>query len=563
MNNKIKIIAITGALVATSIVSCKDEFLNRPPVGAISENAISNATGVDGALVQAYRTLIGNNIANWYTSPWNWVWGSVRSGEAYKGSEPNDQNQLNPIERYEVLPNNGSVRDKWRAVYDGVGMANGAIRLIALATDMDDDAKSKAMGEARFLRGFHHFEAKRTFNRVPYVAETATTTEDYRSLSNSVDIWPQIEEDLKYAYENLPSTQSELGRVNKWQAGAFYGKALLYQKKFAEAKAVFDDVIANGVTNKNEKFGLLPKYSDVFRGANENSKEVIFGVQTTVTDNSNFANAFLDAELTNPHNDGPGGCCGFYQPSQTLANTFKTDGGLPLDNPHASNVKQHENSPADFPDRGSFDPRLDHTVGRVGVSYLDWGPAKSTWIRQLSSGGPFIPKKNVHTKAELASGFQAPGAWGQPESGRNILVMRYSDLVLMAAECEAELGNLAKALEYVNMIRTRAANPDDFVKDADGDPEADYEVANYPSFGSKEEALQAIKTERVLELAMEGHHFYDLVRWGDAEAEIDAYISREAPIRTHLKDASFGSEDLYLPIPEFVISQSGGSITQN
>src|SRR5690349_1581580 len=99
MKNRRKFTSIlaTGVLVATSVVSCSEEFLDRPPLGAISEVALANEAGVNGSLIQAYRTLRGSNVANWYTSPWNWVWGSVRSEEAYKGSESSDQNQLNPI----------------------------------------------------------------------------------------------------------------------------------------------------------------------------------------------------------------------------------------------------------------------------------------------------------------------------------------------------------------------------------------------------------------------------------------------------------------------------------
>src|SRR5690606_6051990 len=220
--------------------------------------------------------------------------------------------------------------------------------------------------------------------------------------------------------DNLPETQAQIGRVNKWAAGAFLAKSKLYQKKYQEALDIFDDLIDFGKTSAGEAYGLLDKFSDVFRGAYENSKEVIFGVQSTVGDGTGGSNANLENELPNPHNDGPGGCCGFYQPSQTLANSFKTTAdGLPDPNQHATNMLQQENSPSDFPYRGRVDPRLDWTVGRIGVEYLDWGIAKPSWIRNLPNGGPFLPKKNIHTQAEVGS-YQISGGWGQPTSGRNI-----------------------------------------------------------------------------------------------------------------------------------------------
>jgi starch-binding outer membrane protein, SusD/RagB family len=567
MRNKIKITSIltAGFIAASTIYSCKDEFLDRTPLGAISETAISNAAGVNGSLIQAYRTLRGANVGNWYTSPYNWVWGSIRSEEAYKGSESSDQNILNPIEAYAALPNNGAIRSKWDACYDGVGMANTTLRLIPLAKDLTAEQATQIQAEARFIRGFHHFEAKRNFNKAPYVGEEVTTTEQFQAIKNDTDIYPQIEADLQFAFDNLTETKSEKGRVNKWAAGAFLAKVYLYQKKYNEAKALFDQIIANGKTSAGEKYGLLSKYSDVFKGDFENSKEVIFGVQASVGDGTPGNNGNVETELPNPHNDGPGGCCGFYQPSQTLANSFRTtDAGLPAPNLHASPVLQHENAPATFPDRGTFDPRLDHTVGRVGIQYLDWGLAKPSWIRNLPNGGPFLPKKNIHYNSERGK-YQTAGGWGQSISGKNILVMRYADLLLMAAECEVSAtgGSLAKATEYVNMVRNRAANPDDFVR-ANGVLEANYRVAPYATFASADQATAAIRHERLVELAMEGHRFYDLVRWGVAESVLDTYIAREKGRMTYLEGADFRApEDEYLPIPEGVIAQSKGNLTQN
>jgi starch-binding outer membrane protein, SusD/RagB family len=565
MKNKIKVTAIltAGFIAASTVYSCKDEFLNRPPLGAISENALANAAGVNGALIQAYRSLTGANVGAWYTNAYNWVFGSVRAEEAYKGSEASDQADLNPIETYAVLPGNPVINTKWTSCYDGVGMANGVLRLLPKATDLSADQALQIEAEAKFIRGFHHFEAKRNFNKAPYVDETAINPEDYQAIKNDGDIYPQIEADLKFAYDNLTPTKADKGRVNKWAAGAFLAKVYLYQKKYNDAKALFDQIIASGVTSSGEKYALLDKFSDVFKGDFENSKEIIFGIQYTVGDATQGANANLETELANPHNDGPGGCCGFFQPSQTLANSFRTDAlGMPVANPHATPVTNHENS---GPDRGTFDPRIDHTVGRVGIQFLDWGPAKSSWIRN-NYGGPYLPMKPIFYSSEKAK-YQTAGGWGQNRTGKNTLLMRYADLLLMAAEAEVDAtgGSLAKALEYVNLVRNRAKNPADFVKNATtGLNEANYVVAPYTAFADKATATTAIRHERLMELSMEGHRFYDLVRWGIAESVLDAYIAREKTRMSYLASADFkASEDSYLPIPESAISQSAGNLTQN
>ena len=579
---KIKNKIISAAVVFSTLIaySCKDSFLDQAPLGAISEVSLANSAGVNGSLINAYRTLTGSNIGNWYTSPMNWAWGGVRADDSYKGSESSDQGpQLNPVERYELLPDNTSARDKWTACYDGVGMCNVTLRLLKGAKDISATDAKTIEAQARFLRGYHHFEARRCFKNVPFVDEKAVSSSDFQSLKNDADIYPQIETEVKFAFDNLPATQSQLGRVNKWAAGALLGKIYLYQGKFAEAKAMFDQVLTNGVTNKNEKYGLIDNFQDIFKGDFENGKESIFAVQYTVGDGTGGANSNKDAELTNPHNDGPGGCCGFYQPSQTFANSFKTDAnGLPLLTTfNNSDVKQQENNPdikdkdgkivtkGDFPDNGQFDPRIDWSIGRVGVPYLDFGMALPSWIRNSPNGGPFIPKKFIQFKSEVGK-YYIGGGWGQAQSGKNIYIMRTADLLLMAAEAEIEVGDMNKARDYVNQVRKRAASPTGMVMNlANTAPAGNYMIKQYTApWTDKAVARLATRHERLIELGMEGHRFFDLVRWGIADQVLNAYLAKEVISRSHLKDAKFTKgKDEYLPIPQNVIDQGVGNLKQN
>lgn len=553
--------------VAASCVisSCSEEFLDRPPLGSISENALANENGVNGSLLVAYRALQGKQIGAWYTSPNNWLWGGVRSDDAYKGSEALDQaTEINPVERFEVLPSGPAVNNKWRAVYDAIGMANITIRLLNDTPEIPDDRRSNILAQARFLRGFNHFEAVRHYKNVAYVDETVITTEQYRAIVNTQNIYPQIEADLQFAVDNLPLTQPQIGRVNRWAAMAFLAKVYLYQNKYAEAKGLFDQLIANGTTSNGTRYGLEAEFKNVFRGEFENGKEVIFSIQYTVGDGSGGANSNIELELTNPHNDGPVGCCGFYQPAQSLVNAYKTTNGLPqIDTYNQVNVRNHESNPTDFPDRGQFDPRLDYTVGRIGITYKDYGPAAATWIRQLSSGGPWLPNKHIQWRDEVGP-FFIPGSWGQGQLGKNQILMRYADLLLMAAECEVEVGSLATAQLYVNQIRARAKGST-VVTNAAGVPEADYQIELYTTaWADKDVARKAVRFERYLELAMEGHRFFDLVRWGVAAQVMSEFLARESVRRGHIAGASFqAGKDEYLPIPEFVVNQSLGNIQQN
>ena len=134
--------------------------------------------------------------------------------------------------------------------------------------------------------------------------------------------------------------------------------------------------------------------------------------------------------------------------------------------------------------------------------------------------------------------------------------MRYADLLLMAAECEVEVGSLEKAREYVNLVRDRAAKSTPIMDG--GKPAANYNVALYTaSWTDKNIARSAVHFERGIELGMEGHRFFDLVRWGTADVVMNAFIRREATVRTHMAGAQFRKgKDEYLPIPEFAIQQS-------
>jgi hypothetical protein len=128
----------------------------------------------------------------------------------------------------------------------------------------------------------------------------------------------------------------------------------------------------------------------------------------------------------------------------------------------------------------------------------------------------------------------------------------------MAAEAEIEVGSLTLARQYINQVRTRAAAAP--VKKEDGSNAANYLVSPYPApFASKEEARKAVRFERKLELGMEGHRFFDLVRWGIAAEVINGeYLSKESGRRpTTLNGVTFvkGKNELQ-PIPTFAVTQS-------
>ncbi len=566
---------MSGALVGLCLLTyaCKESFLDVQPIGALSQSVLADRKGAEALLIGAYSLLDGiGGGGGWAASGTNWVYGSVAGGDAHKGSDAGDQPDINPIARYEPTPTNGFFNEKWVTVYEGISRANGVLRTITQAKDGSAADKTRITAEARFLRGHYHFEAKKMWNMVPFVDENNT---DYK-LPNDKDVWTNIEADLKFAYDNLPGSGLDAGRANKWAAGAMYAKCLLFQKKFTEAKSVLDAVIANGTTPRGVKYALNAKFSDAFTADNRNSAEAVFSVQYSINDGSGAANAAAGEVLNFPYKSGasPGGCCGFFQPTQELVNSYRVDAnGLPLlagtYNTPALAVKSDQNlKPSDpfTPDTGTLDPRLDWTVGRRGIPYRDWGLyTGSDWVRDQNYGGPYSPIKNTYDKAQEGK-FTDGTSWTSGYTANNYSMIRFADVLLWAAECEVEVGSLETARALVNRVRARAANRDGFVKTASGANAANYVINLYNApWTDKATAQTAVRFERKLELAMEGHRFFDLVRWGIATPVINEYLRYESSIgRTFLIGASFrAGKSEYFPIPQRQVDlqSAGGTST--
>ncbi|HKP32839.1 MAG TPA: RagB/SusD family nutrient uptake outer membrane protein [Chitinophagaceae bacterium] len=582
---------IPGFMMASIILFACKSFLDKPPMGAFSQGVLANKTGVQAGLVGAYHSLLGR--VNWGGAPSNWVFGSVNGGDSYKGSTPSDQGDIVPLEIYAYNVNNPYLNEKWVVVYDGIARTNEVLRLMALATDLSAAEIKTMQAEARFLRGYWHLEAKRMWQNVPFVDETVSVTNSFEKVKNVdeagnyIDIWPQIEAELQFAYDNLPETQPQVGRANKWAAAAFLAKAYMIQKKYAQAKTLLDALIANGKTAGNKKYALV-NFQDNFNASTDNSAETVFAVQMSVNDGSGTNGNYGD-NLNFPNSGGPGGCCGFNNPSISLANAYKTDaGGLPM--PDTYNAGPNVSDPAG-PYTGFLDPRIDLTMGRPGIPYLDWGPHPGpTWIRDPGTNGWFSPRKNVYAQSQnnLLSSKET-SFWGPTQmDANNVNLIRFADIILWAAEVETEIGSLAQALTYVNMIRNRAADPTGWVYTGSAynaatgkyttqvTPAANYKISLYPAgyFTDKATARKAIMFERKLELAMEGHRFFDLQRWntgGSMAAELNAYIAAEKPrpsiFSVNTSAVFTANKNEIYPIPQAIIdyenSRGGIHIKQN
>jgi hypothetical protein len=551
-------------------ISCKEDFLEVKPTASITESQLTSKNGLEGTLIGAYSMLTGRG--GFYAGATNWFWGSVLGGDANKGTNSGDQQQVNEIQAYNSQPTNSSVLEKYQATYEGIARVNALLKILPNAEPtVTAEDKTRIEAEGKFLRAHYYFELKKLFNNTPYVDETVDYAKGIDEVSNTTDLWPKIEADFQFAFDNLPEKQAEVGRANKWAAGAYLAKAYLYQKKFAEAKTMFDNVIANGTTASGAKYGLVANYGDLFRVATDVNEESVFSMQSAAGTGS-INNANPDMVLNYPYNGGPAGCCGFFQPSFELANSFRTSAGLPLlngsYNDPGKELVTDEGIAADAPftpDAGPVDPRIDHSMGRRGLPYLDHGLHPGVaWIRDQSYGGPFAPKKFIWSKAEEATGVDK-SSWTPGYSALNVPIIRFADVLLMAAEAEVEAGDPMKARTYVNMVRQRAANPAGFVT-KDGAPAANYQIALYSDTWVKDDAARdKVRFERKLELSGEGHRFFDLVRWGIAEPVLNDYLNYEQSKvgASPFAGATFNAnKDEYMPIPQREIDILGSDVLE-
>jgi len=564
MKNRFNLILMT-VLACCLLVqySCKEEFLTKAPPGVAAGELIQSAAGVEALLVGAYSTLQG--FGRFGGDPaTDWTYGSGASDEAYKGSSAGDQTNFNAVERFECLPSNAYMAERWRDCYNGVARSNQVLVFLKntqAGTNKIPDARAKQIeAEAKFLRAWFHFKANRVFRNIPYVKTEDELGKPAIEIPNTDAGWADMEADIQFAIDNLPETSynKDPGRVNKFSATAFKAYVLMNQNKLAAAKPLLDAIINSG------KYSLVSNYYDNYNETTENNKESIFEIQAQTSSVNQSAMVVTGPSM---HQAGPAAIgWGFYQPSQVLFESFQTTAaGLPvLDIAQREPIKSDMGvlSKDDFkPTDHLMDPRVDWTISRRGVDYLGWGICQgASWIREQSNGGPYMTKKYMHLFANR--GLQTFGSGF--DNNRNFRAIRLAHVLLWRAECAILDNDLAMAKDLVNQIRNRAKGSQvvmglcttykfdgsavvvDYTK-----PAANYKVEPYTAFASKDEATKAVQMEWTLEFATEGQRFFNLRRWGNIKDVMNDYIARDTKFRSFLTGAQFVSpKNEYWPIPQ-------------
>ena len=586
--NKRSVLVCGVALIMLSQEACKKSFLEKSPIGSISESTLLTKEGVNGMLIGSYSILNGTarfGAFDFLNGVSNAMLAGVASDDAHKGCIYSANTIIDQAENHTIDATQRFNSDRWRSIYTGVHRSNETLRFLDKLPEglMSEEEKLQVRAEARFLRGVYHFEAAKLWRNIPYIDETVVFGGENIYKSNEVSPLQMIEDDFKFAADNLTETKANIGRANKWAGKAFLAKTYMMQNKWTDAKPILEDIILNGVTSNGTKYKLVDKFKDTYDPASKNSSESVFAVQMSVPNNDGGYNGNAGESLTLPVPDGGA----WYQPSFSLVNSFKTDAatGLPLLNTFNDvDMKNDMGLGADdpfVPYTGTIDARLDWTVGRRGIPYLDWGIFNAGYLLS-HDGGPYCHIKSAYWQKDKASSVGSFEGWAFVTSV-NYTMIRFADVLLWAAECEVEIGTLPKAEEYVNIVRARAANPDGFVKTYidnnnpqggfTNTPAANYFVGLYNGefvANGKEFSRESVRFERKLEFGMEGHRFFDLQRYdlqqpgymGDllnnySQHEVQAYINATGSPYLILDGANFtkGKNEIF-PIPQTEIDLS-------
>jgi hypothetical protein len=558
------------------LMSC-GKFLNVPPKGVVGADDLNTPENVEKLVVAAYASLGNDHWEVPYTSAW--VYGSVRSDDAYKGGLGTaDQGEFTQYEVFSTIQENQSRGDLlWTRLYMGVQRANLALKGINGLSDADYPQKKQRQAEMRFVRGHFYFLLKTHFKKIPYIDENISG-DSINTVSNvqysDNELWNKIGEDFLFAADNLPPQPEQIGRPGAYTAKAYLAKLRLYQayeqddrnnvtninkERMNEVVTLTNEVIGSG------KYDLSADYAQNYLWKYENGKESIFAVQRSLNDGSEVGRIDMSTALNYPMYPAYG-CCSFHRPSQNLVNAFQTGpDGLPeFDTFNEVEMKDS----ADFQDH-SFDPRLDHTVGLPSHPFKYQNKIiyhTDSWTRGPELYGPFSGMKSV-VQADCPCLTTAKG-YAYPASSMNNDILKFDDLLLWKAEALIELGRQNEALDIINEVRQRAKNSVGMLVDDNGRAYSNYHVELYKPGENidwtQANARKALQWERRLEFGMEGSRFFDLVRWGIAAEVLNKYFEVEGKRRTYLQIGHFTkNRDEYLPVPTQQIDLSDGLYQQN
>jgi starch-binding outer membrane protein, SusD/RagB family len=545
---------IALALLFGFTFSCSEDFLDVKPIATENEAAFYlTMDDAEQAITAVYSQLS-------YMTTWDrqiqMILGSISSDDAEAGGEGyDDVTEFQEINRLTHRASSEVLKNPYGILFKSIFLANKAIDKLPLIKDLDPKANKNLLdirvGEAKFLRALNYLQLTMVWGEVPFVDHLLGASEYEMGRAPLRKLYDLMEKDLNDAINILPATQSEPGRATKGAAQALLAKVYLYEssyarlfnsdanysgdKRFENLSERWGAVLSNAeavITSGNYELmgfdgtrypswrGNVDGFRYYFTTSGENCKEAIFEVQNIadgkgwlVTRGSSFVWWSSARYVYNAAGSKVGAnYWGFNVPSPDLANEFEVG-----------------------------DPRFNTTIHKPGAGFNDSINLNLGWMK-ICYTNTVTGMYQAKFECSYSEYIKNNATWSA--SPYNIRILRYAEVVLMAAEAAVMLNDNAKALTYINMIKTRAR-----MCGAPGN--------TVPADISGTVTLDQVKHERRVELALEGQRFFDLVRWGDAINKLNGFLLMDGSPLEFIK----GKHEFF-PIPQREIDLSRGKLTQ-
>lgn len=541
--NQFKALTYSALALATlSLSSCNDWLTEETPGTTKVSEFFTSLSTAEAVVNAAYVPMTWEFGTTYYPE---WYFGDIVSDDALKGGQDiNDGADLRELENFKANSDNEILLQYYRAQWQGIQRANLAIDEIPttrIETEGDEAEKQakyrdRYLGEAYFLRGFYYFRLARMFGGMPLINYVIKSSNQWAQTRSTMDETLNFAiEDFKRAenllWEKDKYSDEELGRATKGAAQAMLLKANLYradyqrnagneteaQKYFAEAAKWGEKVI------QSRQYSLWPNYLDNFRLANENGRESVFEIQYTEEATSDYGGeGYTRGTMTT-----------ILQRSRSSA---FGEAGWGYDRPTQNLYNEYE----------AGDARRDETI------LIPTDEQIETPAQEIYCGDRMLNRKYAMYDDGTNGGiYKLAHATRSP---KNNIQIRYADVLLMYAEACCETGDLPSAKTALKEVRDRAG--------LSQFPYTAVIQGQTVTFNDNQEDLRkAIRHERRVELAMEGHRWFDLTRWGIAKETMDTYMAGETEEAKELYGTFQKGKHELFPIPSKEIDLSG--IEQN
>lgn len=472
MKTQLKVLLVVA--LTAFFIGCQKDFLDVDPIGKLTVEKFYNTDkDATSALIAAYDILQWMNARDWNSA---YLVKTFPSDEStVGGGDSGDQPPYQELGNFNYGPSNATITAVWQSNYFGIYRAN----LVINNVKPESELRKQIIAEAKFLRAYYYFEIASMFGKGPIILTELAPSEYSQAFEETEAIYNQVIKDLNEAIEDLPLKSQyaaeDVFRASKGSAQALLGKTYLYAKKYAESAAAFESVISSN------EFALQENFSTLFLQESEFGVESVFEVSYVTTVGYDWGtfqwggNRAMENNITwqltgprgdyfQPGNTGLIGGWGFNYPQQSLYDAFVAAGD---------------------------------TVRKKAsiLSLADLRAQGGDWTNENSWGWDGCIRVKYGTR-----GDETGGPVNELNYGTNLRLIRFADVLLMAAEANHMAGNDSKAGTYLNQVRDRA------------------NLAPYSG-----DIMQAIKNERRIELCFEGVRFLDLIRWGDAPTVLGSY----------------------------------------